>query len=174
VQQKPDWKALIVKMSYWKQLINDNDREGAIPWHLPKIAATEGEVLRAESDSNIKLPEEYKSFLCCANGWAGFYISTDLFGVDELINAYAADPLPMPEVREFIETIDLDAQHVIPIGASRFDQDVFLLVSPSSPVAPNHVIWWAGEEVERYVTFEEFFNAMIAYNAQIARKLMPA
>jgi hypothetical protein len=161
-------------MSYWKQLINDNDRVGAIPWHLPKTAATEREISHTESANNIELSEEYRAFLKCANGWVGFHISTDLFGTDELNSAYNADPLPMPEVREFIEAINLDAQHVIPIGVSPFDRDVFLLVSPSSPVAPNHVIWWAGEEVERYGTFEEFFNAMIASNAYIARKLMPS
>ena len=52
---------------------------------------------------------------------------------------------------------------LLPISATRLDKDLFVITRPPSP-NPGSVIWFAGEEVERFVTFDEFFLAMVEYS----------
>ena len=51
----------------------------------------------------------------------------------------------------------------MPISATEFDRDVFAITRPESP-SPGIVVWFAGEEIERFATFDEYFLAMIEYN----------
>lgn len=166
-----DWKSAIVKVAYWKQIAHDHDKTGAIPWHLPKKGALDSKILQVESTCSLVLPDSYKEFLSFANGWCGFYISTDLYGTEELRSERAREVLKRPELSEFLASLDIDIDNCICIGASEFDVDVFVMISASSRAYAGHVFWWAGEEVDRFSDFAEFFDSMISYNERIASRM---
>lgn len=166
-----DWKALIAKIAYWKQIANDNDDLAALPWHLPKIAASEGDIQLAEDRIGVRLSASYRNFLTRANGWQGFFVLTNLFGTDTLTENLRREILIRPDVAEYISESDIDERCIVPIGASDADRDVFLLVSEDSQKCSGEVIWLAGAEVERFSDFRSFFEAMINYNARLAQQL---
>ena len=115
--------------------------------------------------------EEYRKFLKHANGWPGFYVSVDLFGTTELVDGTALKIRNISTVKDFIESIGLKLNQVVPIGASNHERDVFLLVSEISTKLSGVVIWLSGYEVDRYDNFEVFFDAMLNNNEQIAEQL---
>lgn len=167
----PDWKAEISRIVYWKQIAADHDKNHALPWHLPRVGAKPESIVLAEQAMGVLFPEQFKKFLSYADGWSGFYVLTDLFGTTEFLEGRSKKVLQRPEVAAFLETNALREDEVIPIGASDFDLDVFLLLSESSSLLPGGVLWFASEEVERYGTFAEFVSAMVNYNARIAEKM---
>ena len=116
-------------------------------------------------------PAAYREFLSLADGWKGFIVSTDLFGTEDFLNGRALEVRNRPDVREYIHTLGLQEEAVIPIGASGTDMDVFILVLEDTPSDAGEVLWLAGSEVERYQDFREFFEAMVNYNAELAQKL---
>jgi hypothetical protein len=167
---QPDWKAEIVRLVQCKQLIHERDNQGALPWHLPAVAASADRIAAAEQGARSLFPASYRDFLAHANGWKGFYLLVDLFGTGDLIAGGSQRVLARPEVSAFVEAQGLNGQ-VTAIGASDHETDVFLLVAPSAATLPGGVIWWAGEEIDRFEDFFAFFTAMVAYNARIAEKL---
>jgi hypothetical protein len=52
---------------------------------------------------------------------------------------------------------------LLPIAATQFDKDLFELSNPKSH-SPGLVIWFAGEEIDQYSSFNHYFLAMIDYN----------
>lgn len=166
-----DWKASIVKIAHWKQIANEHDKLGVLPWHLPKVAASEAKVAEAEAHMEMSFSAPYREFLGLANGWKGFFVSTDLFGTDDFLSDRAKEVRNRPDVQEYISSLGLSEDVAIPIGATDVDMDVFILVSETSPDIPGAVLWLAGSEVDRYPDFREFFEAMVNYNAGLAQKL---
>lgn len=49
--------------------------------------------------------------------------------------------------------------HLLPIAATEQDLDLFAMTAPGSP-RPGEVIWFAGNEVQRFSSFDEYFLAM--------------
>jgi hypothetical protein len=169
----PDsWKALIAKIAYWKQTTNENDKLGAFPWHLPKVAANETRIGEAEAHMGTSFSAPYREFLSLADGWKGFCVATDLFGTDDFINGRSSEVLKRPEVQEYLSTANFPNGVVIPFGASDIDLDIFLIISETSPQNAGEVVWLAGTEVDRFADFRQFFEAMVNYNARLAQKLM--
>lgn len=168
---KVDWKSEIARMVYWKQVAAGYDVLGALPWHLPNVAASLYDVLSAERVLGTPFPSEYREFLGYADGWRGFEITTDLFGTRDFLTGRATKLLTRPELDNFISTLGIDREYIIPIGCSEFDLDVFLAIGDRSPVLPGGVIWFANEEVDRFNSFSEFFSTMINYAAHGAQKL---
>lgn len=74
-------------------------------------------------------------------------------------------------MQQYIASLGLQEEVVIPIGSSKADMDVFILVSERSSKNAGEVLWLAGSEVERYPDFREFFEAMVNYNAELAQRL---
>lgn len=166
-----DFKAEISRIAYWKQLAADHDKNGALPWHLPKVGASPDQILEAQEMIGFELPADYAQFLGLANGWKAFFVLTDLFGTDDFLNRRHVAAMGRRELRLFTENIGVMTGDVVVIGASDFDLDVFLLVSPHSKFLPGGVIWFASEEVDRYPSFSEFFSAMVNYNARVAQRM---
>jgi SMI1/KNR4 family protein SUKH-1 len=166
-----DWKAEISRIVHWKQISAENDKLKALPWHLPKVGASEEDVAHAEAFMGTKFSSELKEFLTLANGWKGFHVLTDLFGTDDFLSGRAHEVLRRPELAEFITAQGWSRGEATPIGASDLDLDVFLHISPESSVLPGGVVWFASEEVDRYLTFHDFLSAMVNYNARVANKL---
>ena len=166
-----DWKIEIARIAYWKQVAADHDTKKALPWHLPRVGAKPKSILLAENAVGISFPQQFKEFLGYADGWQGFHVLTDLFGTNDFLEGRSKSVRQRPELASFLEARDLSETEVVPIGASDFDLDVFLLFSNDSKMLPGGVLWFANEEVDRYGSFADFFSAMVNYNAKIAQKL---
>jgi len=155
-----------------RQEMMELDKQKLWPYHLPEVAATDDQICKAEQHLNHPLDLRYKTFLKCANGWPAFYQAVDLFGTDDLIGG------SRNENAEFIlsfldESILKDSavkrEDLLPIAATKLDRDLFVLTRPSSK-SPGIVIWFAGEEIDRFPNFDEFFLAMIEYNRIAVRR----
>lgn len=167
-----EWKTEIARIVHWKQVAAEHDKKKALPWHLPEVGASADALTRVEAKLGVALSDEYRSFLSLANGWKGFYVLVDLFGTDDFLSGRADELAQRPEIESYLEENGLVGKQVIPIGGSNLEIDAFLLVSPASAVLPGVVLWWAGEEIDRYKSFRDFFGAMVNYNAQIAQKMV--
>lgn len=166
-----EWKSEIAKIVHWKQIAAECDKQGAIPWHLPKIGATPQRILEAEREIGRQFSDDFKELLSLVDGWTAFCVLTDLFGTVDFVAGRAEKIMKNPEIRAYLVHSGFNLGHVIPIGGSDVELDVFLLISPVSTLEPNAVLWWAGEEIDRYKTFKDFFSSMVNYNAQIAGSL---
>lgn len=163
-----DWKTEISRLVYWKQVIADGDQLNAYPWHLPKVAASASEIALAESVVGCAFSSQYIDFLRHANGWPGFVVTVDMFGTTDFLEGRSDRVMEREELRLFIERMGISLKDCVPIGASEADLDVFLHLSPNASFLPGGVLWFANEEVDRYNSFDEFFMAMVDYNARIA------
>ncbi len=168
---KQNLKASIVKIVGWKQLAHECDKLNALPWHLPKVAATGAQIVEAERCMGKPFSAPYREFLTLANGWKGFIVSTDLFGTEDFQSGRALAVRNRPDVQEYMSSLELAERDVVPIGASDADMDVFLLISESSPERQGEVLWLAGFEIDKFKDFKDFFESMVNYNADLAKNM---
>jgi SMI1-KNR4 cell-wall len=144
------------------------DHKKLWPYHLPEVAATEAQVVESERTLGHPLDPRYRAFLKRANGWPAFYQTVDLFGTIDLIggprreNANAALRLLDNGV---LATSGVNIEELLPIAATKLDRDLFVMTRPHAR-CPGMVIWFAGEEVDRFSIFDDCFLAMIEYNRQ--------
>jgi SMI1 / KNR4 family (SUKH-1) len=169
-----DWKTEISRVVYWKQVAADHDKSNALPWHLPRIGASDDEISNAEQVTGFVFPEQYKNFLRYANGWKGFFLSTDLYGTEEILENRHNIALERTELRSYLSNQDLKPSDVMVVGSSDYDLDIFFLFSSTSTTLPGGVIWFANEEIDRYESFGDFFSAMVNYNANTAQEMVAA
>jgi hypothetical protein len=167
-----DIKAEISRIAYWKQRGSEYDLQRALPWHLPRVGAAPEQIELAERNAGIRFPEPFKMFLSCADGWRGFYLSTDLFGTDDFVAGKASRILARSDVLAFFAEEGVSSAEATVIGASDFDTDVFILFATTSTTLPGGIVWLAGDEIDRYESFDDFLSAMVNYNAQIAQRLI--
>jgi hypothetical protein len=169
---KIDWKTELAVAWRVLQAIQGTDRQGLWSYHLPRVAATEAELLATETRLGFELDSMYRAFLGYANGWPDFYHCVDLLGTNELRGGEL-----MANAKEMLSAIDEVVWHqnrirlvdLLPIAVSKTDMDVFAIVTPSRDFA-GEVIWFAGAVIERFENFDEFFLAMVDYNrVQLAR-----
>lgn len=163
-----DWKQEIAIAWLVKQAMSELDKEGIFPYHMPEVAAYEEEISRVERQLCYPLDDGFKGFLRCANGWRAFWHSADLFGTNDLlagdrknIGDFLLSMLP----DAVISTAGFSRTDLLPICATNLDKDLFVIARPSS-VLPGTVIWFAGEEIERFATFDDYFLAMVEYGRQ--------
>jgi hypothetical protein len=151
-----------------KEQIARLDKKKIWPYFLPEVAATDEQIIKAERHLGHSLNDRYKAFLKCANGWKCFYQTVDLFGTEDLVSG------PRNDTGEFmlglldddvLRKSGVEREDLLPLAATRFDKDLFVLVRPSSSCAGT-VLWFAGEEIDRFLSFDDYFNAMIEYNRQ--------
>jgi hypothetical protein len=161
-----DWKQEIAVAWLVKQAIMEADKNKIWTYHLPNVAATEDQIQTAEKQLGYQLDERYRCFLKFANGWEGFVQTIDLFGTQDLILG------PKKENAEFTFSYLEDAvlkksgvkrAELLIIGATQRHSDLFAITLSHSN-EPGTVIWFAGEEIQRFTNFDEFFLAMVDYN----------
>jgi hypothetical protein len=161
-----DWKEAIAVAWLVKQALMEADKKKNWPCHLPEVAATEEQIQEAETVLGCPLDPRYREFLGYANGWPGFWHTADLFGTADFIGG------PRKENAEFaigmlddavLEKSKISRGDLLPISATKFDRDLFVIVRKGSTEA-GVVIWFAGEEIERFATFDDYFLAMVDYN----------
>ena len=157
------WPRMIVEMVAVKQRLSEADTESLWDHRLPRVGASEHDLVAVERELGESLDHEYREFLRHAAGWPAFYQSVDLFGPDDLLGGPLAsraamilgamDDVPFIEAR-------ITRQECLPIAVSARDIDVFVIGRTSSSI-PGTVIWLAGGEIDRFVGFGEFFASMI-------------
>ena len=168
-----EWRDRIVAMVYVKQELMKLDVEGIWPHHLPELAASEEMLKKIENSLGFRIDRDYREFLKMADGWKGFLQTIDLFGTDELsgspIMQYGQSILGYIE-DDTIKSTGFLRDELLPIAAAKYDKDLFVITNPASH-APGTVIWFAGEEIDRYTNFTEYFMAMIEYNRLLVEDL---
>lgn len=161
-----NWPQEIVKLVYVKQALAEVDTRKLWPHHLPAVAATAVQIEAAEAALGTELDSKYVDFLRHANGWRGFYQTVDLFGTDDLLGSermLAAKGMLGAIDDGVISVTKNRREDLLPIAATPLDRDLFVLTSPHS-AAPGEVLWLAGELIDRFTNFDEFFLAMVDYN----------
>lgn len=161
-----EWQDKIAVMIYIKQAIMKLDVNNLWSHDLPEIAASEEELQKTERILGYRLDNYYRDFLKSANGWKEFYQTVNLFGTKELsgskIMKYALSLLEAVDDSVF-RSIGFTKNELLPIAASEYDKDLFVISVPSSR-KPGVIIWLAGEEIDRFPNFKEYYLAMLDYN----------
>lgn len=163
------WIQYIVEMGKIKEQLVKKDNSGVHKFYFPEVKATNDEINFAETLLGVELDKSYKEFLKRANGWKGIMLNINIFGTNELIDNNiqnkAFEFLKIIEEDVLIPNFSCKAHDLIPIAMTFTDKDIFVM-SKSSSNMYGKVIWLAGEVVDIFNNFEEFFLSIIEYNKQ--------
>ncbi|MEC2075840.1 SMI1/KNR4 family protein [Metabacillus fastidiosus] len=163
-----NWKDNITTMVLVKQELMKQDLEHIWPHNFPEVGANEEQILVVEKELGYNFDPMFRDFLKYANGWKGFYQTVNLFGTEQLKKSTVMD-----YAKTLLNAIDEDVlkesgfstDELLPIAATESDKDLFVLCLPNSST-PGAIIWFAGEEIDRFKNFNEYFLAMIDYNRE--------
>lgn len=159
-----DYKAAIGYLFQIRERIRAVDLAGLYEYCYPKIAASENAITEWEDSQMVSLPKQYKNFLLAADGWKNVSQDKSLFGLNDL--SLASDSKYVKRLDYCVDNLDStgDIKYLLPIGAAEYANDLYLLVLDKSSSFYGNVIWAAGEEIERYNDFDDFFLSLIAYS----------
>ncbi|MDQ6798295.1 MAG: SMI1/KNR4 family protein [Actinomycetota bacterium] len=161
-----NWKQVIVDLVLLKQKLAEVDTEGLWEYHLPAVAATEAELAVVEAHIGESLDPSHRAFLLHADGWPAVHQTVDLFGSADLRGGprfvHATKMLGYID-DEVLEAGDLRRADLLPIAASPVDLNVFVITRRSA-ATPGVVVWFAGAEIDRFPTFDEYMLATLDYN----------
>lgn len=167
------WPERLVQMALIRQAIDDLDRGRLWEYRLPRAAATEEQLRDVEKALGEPLDPAYRRFLSFAAGWPAFYQMVDLFGPEELLEGprrrAAAERLGHIET-SVLKAAEVRREELLPIAVSRDDLDLFVIARRSAKT-PGEVLWLAGDLIDRYVTFDDYFLAMMDYNRRELERL---
>lgn len=162
------WKDKIAVLFLVQEEIQRLDKLGILQYYYPELAATEEQLAIVEMQLGHPIDQEYRNFLLCANGWRCFSQSVNLFGTGDLMGSALMD-----HALEMLDVIDdafpisnstgFSKSELLPIATTFEDRDLHVMTRPSSH-QPGVVIWFSGQEIERYPNFEEYFLSMVDYN----------
>lgn len=164
--QIQDYKPVIGQIILIKNEIAKLDTSRIWPYHLPEIAASNEDIQMAETQLGHRLDSQHKSMLLCANGWKGFYQWVDLFGTEDLASGpkhNAAKVLFDAVPQEVFSATKIIKTDCYIIAASQNDRDVFVMGKPATTYAEK-VFWFAGDLIEQFENFDEYFLTMSDYN----------
>jgi cell wall assembly regulator SMI1 len=131
----------------------------------PNKGCSQEDIRRAEARLGVRLDAQYADFLRYANGWREFFGDISLFGTQELAGSPELDM-----ARELLELVyplnphlAFQKEDLLPIAIDEAGRGFFVL-APSARGGPGAVIWFAGQEVERYASFHDFLRSILQYN----------
>ena len=156
-----------------KQKVMELDVRGLWPHHLPNVAATEDRLRAVEQHVGHPLDPSYRAFLGYADGWEGFYQTVDLFGTADLLGSLRiSHALSLLEAMDesVIQQSGFSRKELSPIAVTLVDRDLFVMSRPFSS-SPGVVLWFAGELIDRFPNFDEYFLAMADHNRLEAQNL---
>ena len=167
-----DWRLDIVTAVTVDQALMRVDVDGLWEYSLPELRASEQEIADAEKRLGFRLPEQYRSFLQYANGWQYFYQDVNIFGTGELLAGELHDEAEelLEVAKEVLPPLEYDLDCFFPIAASMTQIDLFVIGKVGSPWE-GQVIWIAGDIIDEYESFLEYFRSMVAYNKLEAEEL---
>lgn len=147
-----------------RQHLAELDKENLWPFFLPEVAASEEAIRQSERHLCVELPKAYRDFLLVADGWQCFYQAVDLFGLADLVGGERHERATelLRSLHPVGELCGVRPESLLPIAVSRNDIDLFLL-STSETERPGEVFWFAGQLVETFSDFGEFFLTMVDY-----------
>ena len=167
------WTSRIAELVLVKQALAEVDERGLWPHHLPGLAATEAELLAVETSIGEALSSSHRAFLLAAGGWRGFFQSVDLFGPNDFLGSerWTRGASLLRNIDDAVlEDVGFPREHVLPLAASSGEIDLFVIARRASSSA-GVVVWFAGDEVERFANFGDYFAAMVDYNRREVRKM---
>lgn len=162
------WKDKIAVHYLVQNEIQKHDNSAIWQYFYPELAATEEQITEVERHLGYSLDQEYRNFLLCSNGWKCFTQSINLFGTSDLMCSdlmeTALDMIAiMDDAFPIFDHTGFTKEELLPIAISTDDKDMHVITKPTAR-EPGIVIWLAGQEIERYPNFEEYFLAMTDYN----------
>ena len=159
-----DYKAAIGYLYLVRERIRKVDHQELFEYYLPKVKTTDDAITEWEEHNDLKLPDSYKEFLLSANGWKYVNQDRDLFSLEDLTLSKESKYIQMRDSSAASLNDVGDKNLLMPVGASQYSDDIYLMVLDKNSESYGQVIWAADEEIERYKDFEEFFLFLIAYN----------
>jgi hypothetical protein len=119
------------------------------------------------------LDQQHAEFLRAADGWDAFYQEVDMFGTQDFCGSER-----MVRARELIATLEplephcgVPSSELLPIATSSADVDIFLLHPAAAGSGGGKVFWWAGQLIEVFPSFSEFFLSMADLNRNEIKQL---
>ena len=154
-----NWHVEIVQLYNLKQRLDAADNEKLYTLTLPSVAASEQALSVVEARLGFCLDGEYKSFLQHADGWQHFFHKVHLFGTRELsgYGLYTRANKLLQSLHDPV--LSAPKSSLMPIAVSENDIDLFVL-DRSSETQSQPVIWFAGGEIERFSSFNDFWVGM--------------
>jgi hypothetical protein len=139
------------------------------PMTAPHVGAKLEQLAQAEQRLGHQLDPIHREFLTYANGWPEFFQDVQLLSAEELgqgslwargqklLDTYFEDgPL---SAQNFPLRTELQP---IAVGTETIDIHVLWLTGPI--VEGGHpILWLAGEEIDRWANFPEYFRSIYAY-----------
>ena len=165
-----DWRLDIVTAVAVDQALMRVDLDGLWEYTMPEFHAPDEDIVNAEERLGFRLPEQYRSFLQYANGWKYFLQDVNLFGTSDLLGGELHDEAEelLDVAKEVLPPLDYDLDCFFPIAASMTQIDLFVIGKVGSPWE-GQVIWIAGDIIDEYESFLEYFRSMVAYNKKQAK-----
>lgn len=170
------WPALIGSLVLVKQTLAQVDG-GLWPHHYPEVKAGEEIIAATERLLGLRLSPSYRGFLLHANGWKGFFQAVDLLQAEGLIagSHRAMFDASYGALREDEwKAIGLTRSHTLPFGISLRDKDAFVFDLTQEREGEFRVVWLAGEMIDDWPSFIDFFKSMIEYNRQEVQQFSDA
>lgn len=141
------------------------DSEKLYRYYPPNEGCSEDDIRQVENHIGGVLDKEYATFLRFANGWREFFTSISLLGTKELISSpdmdMAKDLLKI--VYPLNPQLGFKEEDLLPIAVDEVGR-CFFVITPPVNGKNGAVIWFVGQEVERYDSFNSFLEAILQYN----------
>lgn len=160
-----DYFKWIQKMVSVRDEIRALDVEELYHYFPPNKGCSPEELRRVEEHFGITIDKQYAEFLRCADGWREFFTSISLLGTKELI----ASP-DMEMAKELLKIVyplnpqlEFAEEELLPIAVDESGR-CFFVITPPVHGENGTVIWFVGQEVERYDSFDHFLEAILQYN----------
>ncbi len=160
-----DWKREIAIAYLVKQRVAEVDSNHLWEFHLPELAATEEAIVAVEHSLGFKLDAEHRAFLRHADGWKGFMQNNDVFGVADLVSGtrYQKAIELLQSLEDLKPICGFEQNELLPFASSSTSIDLFVIAKPNAH-SPGVVLWFAGQVIDRFPSFSEWFLAMVDYN----------
>lgn len=167
-----DWKREIGIAYLVKKRTEEIDLDRLWDYAVPELAASFEEIKRAEEMAKIVFSDHQRDFLLSANGWRCFYQAVDLFGTKDYCGGdrFVRASSLLNSLEEIESICGLSKEKAIPVAVSMNDIDLFL-TSRNPDLDGDSVYWFAGQLIERFDNFSEFFLSMVDYNRLTFEKL---
>lgn len=136
-------------------------------YYEPNNGCSLEEISKVEDCLGIKFDNQYKEFLQYVNGWKECYRLVSFLGTKELLGSKEMDVAK--EVLEIVcpldEELEFKQDELLPIAVDEYGSDLFVLTPPING-ENGMVIWFAGQEIERFASFEVFRDTILQYMSQ--------
>ena len=141
------------------------DSEKLYRYYPPNKCCSAEDILQVEAQLKITLDKQYADFLKCADGWREFFASISLLGTQELISSPDMDMAEdlLKTVYPLNPQLEFAMEDLLPIAVDEVGSSFFVITPPING-RNGTVIWFVGQEVERYDSFDSFLSAILQYN----------